>query len=110
MVEAEVRQLAQPDERLAEPLVEVVFEVGPGADGLLDLVVVPAGRGAVPAQDVELVPDVVAELAAWRVEQVAGVRVPRDEPQRLALAAAGDEDRGRGRWTELGELSGRTSW
>src|SRR5215469_2754818 len=42
VVEAEIRQLTQPDERFAEPLVQVFFEVGHGADGLLDLVVVPA--------------------------------------------------------------------
>jgi hypothetical protein len=41
----------------------------------------------VPAQHVELVLQVDAG------EQVAGVRILRDQPQRFALATAADEDR-----------------
>lgn len=73
VVEAEVRQLTQVIERLA-CLPGNVAEAG--ADGLLDLGVVPAcGRTVVP-QDAELVPQVVPELAAWRVEQVRETTAP----------------------------------
>src|SRR5699024_8148699 len=50
------------------------------------VVVAPEGL-AVPAEHVELVREVGA------VEEVAGLGVLRDEPQRLLLAATADEDR-----------------
>lgn len=56
-------------------------------DGLLDRVVVPPGPVTVPAQRVELVPEVRS------VEEVAGVAVLRDEPQCLPLAGPADQDR-----------------
>jgi hypothetical protein len=62
-------------------------------DGLLDLAVVPADLAAVGAQYVELARQVVLEPGAWQVEQVARVAVPGDQPQRLPLAAASNEDR-----------------
>src|ERR1039457_288343 len=54
---------------------------------LLDLVVVAALRVAVGAEHVELAGQVRAG------EQVARLRVPGDEPQRLLLARAADHDR-----------------
>src|SRR6266851_8465864 len=55
--------------------------------GLGDLVVVAADRLAVPAQHIELAGQVGAG------EQVAGLSVLSDQPQRFALAAAADQDR-----------------
>lgn len=72
---------------------------GPGSrkeDGLLDRVVVPPGPVTVPAQHVELVPEVRS------VEEVAGVAVLRDEPQCLPLAGPADQDRRMGRRTVAG--------
>ena len=71
----------------------------PGAEGLLDLLVGAAEVGAVPGQDRELVGDGAA--AVGDVEQVAGVGIPGDQPQGLALAGASDQDR----WP--GTLGGR---
>jgi len=58
---------------------------------LLDLGVVAAHLLAVPPEHAELAVQVGREVARDD-EQVAGIGVPGDQPQRLALAAA-DQDR-----------------
>ena len=74
---------------------------------LLDRVVVATELLAVLAQYVEL----VGKLPGVVGEEVAGVGVLGDEPQRLLLAAAADQDR-RVRLAESawGEFSVRSSW
>ena len=76
------------------PGAKLVEKLGPGGGGidadhrrLLDLVVVAPDRLAVRAQDVELVPGLVAAAV-----DVAGVGVLGHEAQRLALSAAADEE------------------
>ena len=64
------------------------------------VVVVAADVDAMASQHVEL----VAQLLGVRAEDVAGVRVACDEPQRLALAAAADEDRRVGPAQDLGAV------
>ena len=61
---------------------------------------------AVPVEHLELVGDLVGVGA----EQVAGVGVLRDEPQRLPLAAAADQIGGRGCWIGCGEQIVSASW
>src|SRR4051794_6862069 len=71
---------------LAEELVAervVAHDHGAGHRGR-----VAADVRAVPVEHPELVPDDVGAL----VEEVAGVRVLRDQPERLALAGAADQD------------------
>ena len=46
------------------------------------------------AQDVRLV-----RYLLWRPEEVAGVRIPGHQPQRLSLATPADQDPGRGQLT-----------
>jgi hypothetical protein len=78
-------QLAQPVDHVADPRA-VLAEVEVEQHRLLDLVVVAADRLAVPLQHVELVRHLGGR------EQVAGVRVLRDQQQRLLLSPAADED------------------
>jgi hypothetical protein len=79
MVDADVVQSAQLREQDPD-----VLAVRAGVEGeqdrLLDLVVVAPDVVAVPAEYVELV------LEVGPVEEVAGVRVLRDEPECLPLA------------------------
>ena len=65
--------------------------VEPRAHGLLDLVVGPADRLAVLGEHLQLAAD--RRAAVGDVEEVAGIGVARDQPQRLALPHAADQDR-----------------
>jgi hypothetical protein len=93
VVDAERGQLPQVLEKDLRSSPRVVSQVGTAGDGLLDLGEITADRVAVLTQDPELVLDVAGEFGAGPVEQVAGIGVLRDEPQRLAFTAAADEDR-----------------
>jgi hypothetical protein len=78
-------QLREETVDLLSPLADVEA----GHDGLLDVVVVAALGIAVRAEDVQLPRDI------RRGEQVARLRVPRDQAQGLRLPAAADQDRRR---------------
>ena len=73
----------------AQERVEVVERVAAGERGALDLGGVAAHVGAVAVEHVDL----VLHLVGVEAEEVAGVGVLRDQAQRLALAAAADQDR-----------------
>src|SRR3954452_4346312 len=85
LADAQLREPLELRQALAA-LLALLARVEAEHDGLLDLVVVAADVGAVPAQHVQLVLEVRAG------EQVAGVGVLGDHPQRLLLPAAADED------------------
>src|SRR5690349_7468099 len=93
MIDAGGGQLAQVGEERGRARLRVLAEVEVRGHGLLDRGEVAARVRAVPAEHAELVRDVVAELRALHVEQVAGVRVLGHQAQGLALAAAADQDR-----------------
>src|SRR3954467_4128630 len=81
----ELRQVLQPSDEVVDVLAPLTG-VERHHHGLLDLVVVAPDFGAVPAQHVQLARQVRGR------EQVAGVGVLGDHPQRLLLPAAPDED------------------
>src|SRR6202042_1804567 len=70
----------------------VLAQVVPSLRRLLDLVVIAALVDAVQTEHVQLARGLVERVSG----DVAGVGVPGDQPERLLLAAAADQDR-RGR-------------
>src|SRR5882724_1447268 len=85
-------QLAQVSQQGKGAGLGIFAQVKAGGDGLFDFGEVAADLRAVLAEHAELAGEVVAELRALDVEQVAGVGVLRHHPQRLALSAAADQD------------------
>ena len=79
-------RIAQRVEEIA-PAFLLGLRLAPQHHGHADVIGVAADRPAVLAEHAELADEIVAELRTLDVEQVAGVGVLRDQPQRLLLAA-----------------------
>src|SRR6266566_1903939 len=77
--DAQGGEFAQVRQQVAEARLPVFSQVEVAGHRLLDLRVVTPGRRAVLSEHPQLARDVVRELGAGQVEQVAGVGVPRDE-------------------------------
>src|ERR1700683_3588664 len=94
MLDAEVGQFLQVVHQPPQA-VAAAGEVGHRRRGLLDLIVVAADLLAVVPEHAQFGGQNVGKPVR-HVEQVAGVAVLSDQPERAALAAAADPDRGGG--------------